>query len=110
MYRERLTGANGVRLQAGFGETWVSSVCLLECDGPDAARLEDALEGSQIGTRRWWGQGAHAHPSTVQLPRTELPITERLAASTIGVPLYRDMQREDVERVATCVRAYAGRR
>jgi dTDP-4-amino-4,6-dideoxygalactose transaminase len=104
-YREQLGGSSGVRLQHGFGEAWVTSVCLLELDGPQAGRLEASLAAAGIETRQWWGHGAHAHPSTRHLPHTALPATERLARSTIGVPLYRDMRADEIDRVVAGIRA-----
>jgi dTDP-4-amino-4,6-dideoxygalactose transaminase len=104
-YRERLEGNGGVRLQDGFGESWVSSVCVLDLGDDDAGRVEDNLIRANIETRRWWGSGAHAHASTLHLPRTALPVTNRLAASTIAVPLFRDIRPADIDRIAECVLA-----
>ena len=102
-YRDRLAENAGVRLQAGFGESWVSSVCVLDLAGRDADSVENTLRKAGIETRRWWGDGAHAQPSTLQFPKTALPITERLARSTIAVPLFRDMTIADIERIVDCV-------
>jgi dTDP-4-amino-4,6-dideoxygalactose transaminase len=103
-YRERLARCPAApRLQDGFGESWVSSVCVLDLGGQDAAQLEDGLRAVDIETRHWWGDGAHAHPSTVQCPRTALPVTERLARSTIAMPFFRGMQTADIDRVVDCI-------
>jgi dTDP-4-amino-4,6-dideoxygalactose transaminase len=102
-YRERLAQPGGARLQDGFGESWVSSVCVINLGSPDAGPLENTLQKAGIETRRWWGDGAHTHPSTLHLPRTALPVTNDLARSTIAVPLFRDMAAEEIDRVADCV-------
>ena len=52
-----------------------------------------------IETRRWWGGGAHKHAAIAFMPRADLPVTERLAASTLGLPLYRDMSDKDIDAV-----------
>ena len=104
-YRERLARSGGARLQDGFGESWVSSVCVFVLDGPDADQLEGRLQKADVETRRWWGAGAHTHPSTHHFPRTTLPVTDQLAKSTIAVPLFRDMNSTEIERVADCVMA-----
>jgi dTDP-4-amino-4,6-dideoxygalactose transaminase len=44
------------------------------------------------------------------LPRTALTVTERLARSTIGLPLYRDMGAEEIDRVVERVRASTAER
>ncbi len=104
-YRRRLARSGGTRLQAGFGESWVSSVCVFVFDGPDADQLEGRLQKADVETRRWWGAGAHTHPSTHHFPRTALPVTDQLAKSTIAVPIFRDMNSTEIERVADCVMA-----
>jgi dTDP-4-amino-4,6-dideoxygalactose transaminase len=98
-YRRRLAGSRGVRLQEGFGDAWVSSVCLLELAEPKADQLEQKLKAAGIDTRRWWANGAHDHASTRHLPRKTLPVTDQLARSTIGVPLYRDMKASEIDQV-----------
>jgi dTDP-4-amino-4,6-dideoxygalactose transaminase len=103
VYRERLAGSHTVRVQNGFGETWVSSVCVLSLEEPSAQCLESRLHSAGIETRRWWGGGAHAHRATVHLPRTAVPVTEHLAQSTIAVPFFPDMEPADVQRVVDCV-------
>jgi dTDP-4-amino-4,6-dideoxygalactose transaminase len=104
-YRDRLARSPGAGLQEGFGESWVSSVCVFNLRGPDASQVENRLQKAGIETRRWWGDGAHTHPSTLHLPRTALPVTDQLATSTIAVPLFRDMDAAEIDRVADCLLA-----
>jgi len=66
--------------------------------GPIADRVERALAGSKIETRRWWGNGAHAHPATSAFPRAAVPATDALARSTLGVPFYRDIGAAEIGR------------
>ena len=102
-YRRRLPESCGIRLQPGFGQSWVSSVCVLGLGSPNALRVEHRMQTAGIETRRWWGAGAHTHPSTAALPRTALPETDALALSTIAVPLYRDISKAEIDRVAACL-------
>jgi dTDP-4-amino-4,6-dideoxygalactose transaminase len=104
-HRSALSGTNRLRFQEGFGETWVTSTCILQLAGAGVDRVESELAAAGIDTRRWWGQGAHTHPATRALPRTPVPTTEALAHSTIGVPMYFDMVMAEVDRVAECIRA-----
>jgi dTDP-4-amino-4,6-dideoxygalactose transaminase len=106
-YRDALGASNKVRLQDGFGQSWVSSTCVLHAADSAAARIETALAAAGIDTRRWWGTGAHAHPATARFPRTDLPVTEALANSTIAVPFYRDLAPDDIRRIAAIVLAAA---
>jgi dTDP-4-amino-4,6-dideoxygalactose transaminase len=104
-YRDGLAETNRIRFQDGFGETWISSTCILHLADTGTERIESELAASGIDTRRWWGRGAHTHPATRALSRSGLRHTETLAQSTIGVPMYRDLCRADVARVAERIRA-----
>ena len=102
-YRRALGRSNQISLQHGFGEAWVGSTCLLSFVEPAADRIEQSLTDCGIETRRWWGSGAHDHPSTASLPRTAVPATDTLARSTLGVPFYRDIGAAEIARVAEVV-------
>jgi dTDP-4-amino-4,6-dideoxygalactose transaminase len=108
-YRDRLARSGAARLQDGFGETWVSSVCVFNLGDAVAGQLEIMLQKAGIETRRWWGDGAHTHPSTVHLPRTAVPVTDQLARSTIAVPFYRDMEAVEIDRVVVTLTKFSFR-
>lgn len=102
-YRAALAGSSAARLQDGFGSSWVSSVCVLGSNGNDAHHLEQHMSSAAVETRRWWGQGAHAHESMSPYPRAPLPVTEELSRSTLAVPAFRDLPATDIDRVVECV-------
>jgi dTDP-4-amino-4,6-dideoxygalactose transaminase len=103
-YRKQLLDRRTpAHLPAGFGEEWVSSVCVLSLRDLDGGQAETRLQQAGIESRRWWGTGAHAHAATRHHPRTALPITQEAARSTIGVPFFRDMAGADVERVVEAI-------
>jgi dTDP-4-amino-4,6-dideoxygalactose transaminase len=106
-YRRALGGSNRVRLQHGFGETWISSTCVLSFAQPAADRIEQSLADNGIETRRWWSTGAHTHPATASFPRTAMPVTDALVRSTLAVPFYRDINAAEISRVAKVVLAAA---
>jgi dTDP-4-amino-4,6-dideoxygalactose transaminase len=106
-YRRALGGPNSVRLQPGFGETWISSTCLLSFSQPAADQIEQSLRDGAIDTRRWWGHGAHTHPATASFPRTATPVTDLLARSTLAVPFYREIGTAEISRVVETVLAAA---
>ena len=99
-YRSRLGDRPPALLQHEFGESWISSVCVLEVRDENASQAEGRLLDAGVGSRRWWSTGAHAHPATERYPRTALPVTTMLADGTIGVPFFRGMAAADIERVA----------
>lgn len=102
-YTAAIRGSNQVRLQPQFGESWVSSTCLVRFGEQVTDRVEKALTENNIETRRWWGTGAHDHPATRSFPYATLSATHTLAQSTLGVPFYRDLGRVDIVRVAELV-------
>ena len=71
----------------------------------DADHLEQRMNTEGIETRRWWGLGAHAHPSMSGWPRAPLPVTEALSKATLAVPMFRDMKTADVDRVIQRIEA-----
>ena len=103
-YRAALSESNHVSFQDNFGESWITSTCVLNLLD-NAARTETALQHAGIETRRWWGHGAHAHRATAALPRAALPETETLAQSTLAVPFYRDLAAAQIARIADVVLA-----
>jgi dTDP-4-amino-4,6-dideoxygalactose transaminase len=104
-YHKVLPESNHIRYQRGFGVDWIASTCLLLFPGFDAEEAERFFAGAGIETRRWWGQGAHLHPSTAVFPRSALPVTAALAKSALSVPFYRDIDPAEIEKVAGVARA-----
>ena len=103
-YRRTLRSINAVELQPGFGESWVTSTCVVRLPNDGARQLDREFPKKQIATRRWWGNGAHAHPATINYPRAQLPATEALARTTIALPLYRDLGAAEIEYICDSLR------
>jgi dTDP-4-amino-4,6-dideoxygalactose transaminase len=104
-YHKMLEESNSIRYQTGFGTAWIASTCLLEMPGSGTSDTERALADAGVETRRWWGDGAHLHPSTAVFPRAALPVTEMLAKATLSVPFYRDLNETQIETVTGAIRA-----
>jgi dTDP-4-amino-4,6-dideoxygalactose transaminase len=98
-YRGELARSNRVTLQPGFGETWISSTCVVTVDEELSAGIQEALTAGGIETRMWWGRGAQNQPVAAHFPRTRLPVSEYLARATFGVPFYRDIEPDTVKRL-----------
>jgi dTDP-4-amino-4,6-dideoxygalactose transaminase len=106
-YREALAKSNSVNLQPGFGDTWVSSTCIVSVEESVHAKALQELAAAGIETRLWWGTGAHCQPATAVFPRTSLPVTEHLAKSTFGLPIFPDLEKDQVRHIAAMLVAAA---
>jgi dTDP-4-amino-4,6-dideoxygalactose transaminase len=104
-YRKALPESNRLRFQEGFGLSWITSTCVMSLVDAGAARAESILAEAGIETRRWWGQGAHSHPATVEFPRAPLSVTETLARTTIAIPFFRDLGSGEIGRITEAVHA-----
>jgi dTDP-4-amino-4,6-dideoxygalactose transaminase len=104
-YRAAFACSNQVRLQQGFGEEWIAATCVVELPEGSASTVEQALQAAGTDTRRWWGEGAHRHTATAGMQHAPLPVTARLAGSSIGLPFYVDMPLAEIATVAQQVLA-----
>lgn len=94
----------GCRFLDGFAEGWVSSTCAVRLPpGRAASDVALALGLEGVATRAWWGAGCHANPAFAQSPREALPVTERLAEGSIGLPFFPDMGEAETLRIAAAM-------
>ncbi len=69
---------------------------------PDQATrhaAERSLAAAGIDSRRWWADGCHRQPAYATLPRLALPVTEGLAATTLGLPFSRSLTADETSRI-----------
>ena len=104
-YQSLLGDLPGLRLAPGAGLTWVSSTFNIEAPESAILEIERRLTKARIATRRWWGQGLHGHSAFARLPRTPLPVTNRLAANTLGLPCWPGLSPFEVDEISAVVRA-----
>ena len=88
-----------VAFQAGWGETWTTSTCVVRTPDGAAAALKQRLADANVDSRDWWGAGLHREPAFERCLRDALPVTEMLAVSTLGLPYYADMTDDEVRAV-----------
>ncbi|MBL8550318.1 MAG: DegT/DnrJ/EryC1/StrS family aminotransferase [Hyphomonadaceae bacterium] len=103
LMRAALASSRSVALQAGWGASWVSAACVVRTsEGTD--RLERRLAAAGIETRRWWERGAHRQPAFRNAPRADdLAVTDRLAATTVGLPFAVDLDADAINRIAAAI-------
>ena len=104
-YLAALEDRPDITLQQAFGRIWVSSTVVVSAPNPGADALTCALSRNCIGSRRWWGGGLHRHRAFQGCPRLETTHTDRLVDSVIGLPCWRDLPEEDINRICEVVGA-----
>ena len=98
--RIALSGVPEVRFQEGWGTHWVSTVCVVGLPPGATDAVEARMADRGVVTRRWWGGGCHTQPAFADQSRTALAVTERLAASTLGLPFCIDMDFDQIGHLA----------
>ncbi len=66
--------------------------------------VERVLTRHRVATRRWWGGGCHRMPAYRAIPRDPLPVTECLADTVLGLPMFRGLSQADAERIDDALR------
>ncbi len=97
-----------VRFAAGYGTEWVSATAIVEVPTARLETVEDALASHGIATRRWWGDGLARQRAFAGYPSLPLPVTDALAAVTLGLPCSPDLSLAAIERVAELCRTACG--
>ncbi len=82
-----------------LSDEWVSSVCNVSFTGLMAKDIIAALKGKGIEGKQWWTRGCHNHPAYAKFLRMELPVTEMLADTVVGLPFSIDLSRTDIDYV-----------
>ncbi|MGZ6038689.1 MAG: DegT/DnrJ/EryC1/StrS family aminotransferase [Phenylobacterium sp.] len=100
MLRIALIGRPDVRFQDGWGRDWVTSVCTVGLPERSADHVAAVLRDNGVDTRQWWGAGCHTSRAFADCRREPLPVTDALAASTLGLPFSIDMDADEIARVA----------
>lgn len=97
---------------AGIGERCIASpdisatYVLCDCVTASAAQqAQRALAQAGIEYRSWYGDGLQAHAQFSRAPSDELPVTQHLGATLLGLPVAVDLNDETIVRVATALRA-----
>lgn len=108
-YTAALGGVPGVALPVaapGTRPAWH----LYTVRAADRAGLQAHLRGRGIATAVHYPRPLHLQPALADAGGRagELPVTERLCAEALSLPLYPELPLDDVARVASEVRSYCG--
>src|SRR5262249_33700008 len=87
----------------GLGQRWVAATSMVRFAGATAADVAAELAADGIETRSWWNRGCHREALFAEAPRTDLPVTDALAASTLGLPCYADLSDNDIAAICGAI-------
>ncbi len=78
---------------------------IIELASPEQVRrCETALSSNGIGSRRWWPVPCTRMPAFVDSwGEFDTPVSDRLAATTLGLPFFRDLTATDVDQVVAAL-------
>ena len=103
--RLALADVKAVTFQEGWGTNWISSTCVVRLPAGAADPVAASLSASGVDTRRWWGSGCHVAPAFTDCPASALPVTEDLAASSLGLPFFSDLGGAQIQKIASSLRS-----
>jgi dTDP-4-amino-4,6-dideoxygalactose transaminase len=98
--KQALSDVPDIGFQPGWGEQWVSSTCVVSLPSERVRAVIDGLASDNIASRSWWALGCHREPAFIDCPSHRLVITDQLAATTLGLPYFADMDGRQIDRLA----------
>jgi dTDP-4-amino-4,6-dideoxygalactose transaminase len=107
LYAERLAAVEAVRLQSSYPGERPSRTLLAADFGPYSRAVERRLEQRGIETRRYF-RPLHENPLYERVPRTPLPVSERLGRDVLCLPLYAELEAATVEEICIEIAAAVG--
>ncbi|RBY78107.1 glutamine--scyllo-inositol aminotransferase [Blastococcus sp. TF02-09] len=111
-YRELLAPLPGLRMveDPAWGESNFQSCWVLLPEDFPIGRDELLVRFTEAGISPRRGiMAAHLEPACADLPQVSLPVTERLTADSLILPLYHQMTDADQDRVVAVFREVMGR-
>ena len=83
----------------GVNPYWIVSFSSAE----ETLAVETALTEAGIESRRWWGLGCHTMPAYLDIPKNNLSVSELVAATNLGLPMFRGITEAQIARVADVI-------
>ena len=94
-----------ITVQPAIIDGYVTSTLIALVENSEAKiSLERRLSAAWIDSRDWWGAGVHNMPafrSEVIAEQPLLPVTEELASRTIGLPMFIDLNDNEIEKIVS---------
>jgi len=111
-YTKGLVDVAGIRMPTVAADDVANykdfTVMFDEAFGLDRDTVAIALEAEGIETRRYFWPPVHRHQAYAHLPKTDLPVTDGVAGSVLSLPMFGDLQEDEVDRVVEALRLIHG--
>lgn len=93
----------GIRLRNGYADQWYGANLMIELSKNSALELSQHLSDHAIESRFWWRQGCHNQSAYKFLPRLSVPITDKLAKRTLGIPFYQGLKTQEIQYIVKAI-------
>ena len=105
-----LVSEAGFKVQRGLSEGKVTSTAIVVFDHPSQkANCQQVFAESGVESRDWWSSGLHSmEVFSLYTPEKEtFEVTDNIASTTLGVPLWRGMSFGEFQRISDCLEMLA---
>jgi dTDP-4-amino-4,6-dideoxygalactose transaminase len=106
LYREKLFGSTAIPFEEmhSQGSTHVYHLFVVRSKERDA--LRSYLSKRHVDTGIHYPVPLHQQPLLDSYTRRRLPVTERLSKQILSLPMFPDMRRAEIERVAHLIKLF----
>lgn len=94
-YDQNLSGQGTIALRSGYGKSFCAATCHVIVEG--ISQMDFSAAGVQV--KKWWRDGCHQEEFLKKYAKLPLPVTNKIAKNTIGIPCFRDMSDAQIDYV-----------
>jgi dTDP-4-amino-4,6-dideoxygalactose transaminase len=102
-WANHLSTSVGFKTHPAMEKGFVSPYWIINGSETQIQQLRESLELNRISHRMWWGKGLHRMPLFQDMARGEFRNTDKLANTTIGIPMHRNLTEENKERIEKAI-------
>jgi len=88
-----------VEVSSALSKGYASPYWIVKSTSTRIKSIEKEFSENSISTRRWWMYGCHQMPAYSNKPKSNLRETDTAAQTSLGLPMYSGMSREEFERI-----------
>ena len=103
-YYRKLLSNNSFSFLNGWGETWISTTCVLITKNKSKKKkLMELFVKNKIEFRDWWSSGCHKEPIFKKYKKTNLINTNDISTRTIGIPFSANLKVDEQKKIINII-------